>query len=138
MNTKQKAQHACKVCGCTDEFACPGGCGWATKDTCTRCFKVNIEQLHAELQAFERIGLGEINFSLGGLAAFNLIGLLQLALRHPNLSQRQKDFLTGFAVSIKQSFPGGMVQIHAAIAKGFDPGCDQDRFPQDPARGIGS
>lgn len=27
----------CVECGCTDENACPGGCVWATADTCSRC-----------------------------------------------------------------------------------------------------
>lgn len=29
----------CRLCGCTDEAACPGGCVWATPaaDLCSRC-----------------------------------------------------------------------------------------------------
>lgn len=27
----------CRVCGCTDENACPGGCSWANRDICTSC-----------------------------------------------------------------------------------------------------
>jgi hypothetical protein len=29
----------CKICGCTEQDACPGGCGWADPDRtlCTRC-----------------------------------------------------------------------------------------------------
>lgn len=26
----------CRVCGCTDDAACPGGCEWAD-DLCSRC-----------------------------------------------------------------------------------------------------
>jgi hypothetical protein len=28
---------ACRVCGCTDDRACPGGCSWAEPDLCSRC-----------------------------------------------------------------------------------------------------
>ena len=27
----------CRVCGCTDELACEGGCAWAGADLCSRC-----------------------------------------------------------------------------------------------------
>jgi hypothetical protein len=27
----------CRVCGCTDERACPGGCIWAEPNLCSRC-----------------------------------------------------------------------------------------------------
>lgn len=27
----------CRVCGCTDERACPGGCVWAEPNLCSRC-----------------------------------------------------------------------------------------------------
>jgi len=27
----------CRVCGCTNEQGCPGGCVWAEPDLCSRC-----------------------------------------------------------------------------------------------------
>lgn len=27
----------CRECGCTENDACPGGCGWAEPDLCTAC-----------------------------------------------------------------------------------------------------
>lgn len=30
-------QRACRVCGCTDDHACPEGCAWAEEDLCTAC-----------------------------------------------------------------------------------------------------
>lgn len=27
----------CRVCGCWELRACPGGCGWASADRCTAC-----------------------------------------------------------------------------------------------------
>lgn len=29
---------SCRVCGCTDDKACPGGCVWAEPDLCSRCY----------------------------------------------------------------------------------------------------
>lgn len=31
------APQRCRVCGCTDERACPGGCEWVEPDLCSRC-----------------------------------------------------------------------------------------------------
>ncbi|ACL58709.1 hypothetical protein [Methylobacterium nodulans] len=31
----------CRDCGCTQEDACPGGCGWAGEDQCTACAAEN-------------------------------------------------------------------------------------------------
>lgn len=31
------AIRTCRVCGCTDIAACPGGCWWVGKDLCSRC-----------------------------------------------------------------------------------------------------
>lgn len=34
-------EKSCKVCGCTEEMACPGGCHWVKDikggDLCSRC-----------------------------------------------------------------------------------------------------
>ena len=27
----------CRVCGCTDDHACPGGCYWVEPDLCSQC-----------------------------------------------------------------------------------------------------
>lgn len=32
-------ERSCRVCGCTDERACPGGCYWVEPDLCSRCFE---------------------------------------------------------------------------------------------------
>lgn len=34
---KEAGVQVCARCGCTNDAACAGGCGWATKDLCTRC-----------------------------------------------------------------------------------------------------
>lgn len=33
-------ERTCRVCGCTDLRACPGGCAWAGPDLCTNCTDV--------------------------------------------------------------------------------------------------
>lgn len=33
----------CRVCGCTDQCACPGGCSWVEPDLCSAC-AVNPEE----------------------------------------------------------------------------------------------
>lgn len=30
-------KRACRVCGCTDDHACEGGCCWVDKDLCSTC-----------------------------------------------------------------------------------------------------
>lgn len=34
----------CRVCGCTDDMACPGGCYWVEPDLCSRCAGVDKEE----------------------------------------------------------------------------------------------
>lgn len=29
--------HRCRVCGCTEDHACPGGCSWVGLDLCSTC-----------------------------------------------------------------------------------------------------
>lgn len=31
----------CRVCGCTELDACPGGCSWVEEDLCSRCANAN-------------------------------------------------------------------------------------------------
>jgi hypothetical protein len=32
-----KKENKCRVCGCTDSHACPGGCWWVQDDLCSSC-----------------------------------------------------------------------------------------------------
>jgi hypothetical protein len=34
---KEPAEQKCRVCGCTWENACPGGCYWVEPDLCSQC-----------------------------------------------------------------------------------------------------
>lgn len=35
---------ACRVCGCTDDRACPGGCYWVEADLCSVCVEDPIDR----------------------------------------------------------------------------------------------
>ncbi len=35
--TVDEDEQKCRVCGCTDDMACPGGCYWVEPDLCSRC-----------------------------------------------------------------------------------------------------
>lgn len=46
-------QRACRVCGCTDDRACPGGCYWVEDDLCSRCAAMGKrESFITKVQAF--------------------------------------------------------------------------------------
>lgn len=34
----------CRVCGCTDFNACPGGCFWVAPDLCSVCYHEMIDE----------------------------------------------------------------------------------------------
>ena len=33
----RKRTRKCRICGCTNERACPGGCYWVERDLCSAC-----------------------------------------------------------------------------------------------------
>jgi hypothetical protein len=37
LHLARATEPACRVCGCTEYQACPGGCAWAEGDLCTAC-----------------------------------------------------------------------------------------------------
>lgn len=39
----------CRVCGCTDDRACPGGCWWAGPDLCTACDPPEVAAIEGQL-----------------------------------------------------------------------------------------
>lgn len=32
-------ERTCRICGCTEDHACPGGCSWVEEDLCSACAK---------------------------------------------------------------------------------------------------
>jgi hypothetical protein len=55
----ETAPRACRVCGCTDDNPCAGGCGWAGEDLCTNCVD-KVPALYSE---------GEMNAYIAALKA---------------------------------------------------------------------
>lgn len=37
------AKRTCRVCGCTDDQACEGGCSWVEEDLCSKCVPAESE-----------------------------------------------------------------------------------------------
>ncbi len=37
MKTDRRGMFACRVCGCTHDRACAGGCSWVETDLCSTC-----------------------------------------------------------------------------------------------------
>ena len=37
LDAQLKTQRRCRICGCTDENACYGGCSWVEIDLCSKC-----------------------------------------------------------------------------------------------------
>jgi hypothetical protein len=61
----------CDVCGCTDHFACAGGCGWVPRlddrHICTNCDGLELAQMYGvDVAHPARVALlGHDNFSEG-------------------------------------------------------------------------
>lgn len=51
----------CRICGCTDDNACPGGCYWVEEDLCSKCVETDRLQDAAKdtLDALERYAAWE-------------------------------------------------------------------------------
>ena len=42
---RPQEKQQCRVCGCTEDRACPGGCSWVEKDLCSACTDTEEAQL---------------------------------------------------------------------------------------------
>lgn len=57
--TPPAAPRQCRICGCTDEEACPGGCSWSQPEICSTCAarqQVADAQYLATLRAQQEAG----------------------------------------------------------------------------------
>jgi hypothetical protein len=43
----------CRVCGCTDEQPCVGGCTWVSDDLCSACATPAVMDFWEQYEAFE-------------------------------------------------------------------------------------
>ena len=84
---------ACRVCGCTDEHACPGGCCWVLPEICSRC----VERAEAllsppkrRLADFWRAIEAETDPNVLTLALHNATGDWRRAAIHERLGEVQR------------------------------------------------
>lgn len=57
LDRRRDKTRSCRVCGCTDDRACPGGCLWADEDLCSACVGVPRQ---SGLQSGGDFVLGEV------------------------------------------------------------------------------
>ena len=143
----------CRLCGCTEDHPCPTGCAWAdeTRTVCTLCVErvramppelhvliatavtagdqdeiqklllqalaADVLELHAEAKAME--------MGLAPITAFQVCGLLQLALRHPGLSPELRLVGDRLVALFEQWFDAGAPAAAIAIRRGADPAHDR-------------
>lgn len=47
-------ERRCRVCGCTDDNACPGGCYWVEDDLCSTCADKMLKKLEKSIRDFDK------------------------------------------------------------------------------------
>jgi hypothetical protein len=47
--TRRTPRRRCRICGCTDTRACPGGCFWVEPDLCSSCASPSAWQYDPEI-----------------------------------------------------------------------------------------
>ena len=83
----------CRICGCSDEHACPGGCYWVEDDLCSRCDKAieavarwkigNLEKLEHQVDAGAgKLGGEDLELEHQVLAGAGELGGEDLELEH--------------------------------------------------------
>lgn len=102
---------ACRVCGCTDERACEGGCSWVEPDLCSQCQLRIFEDLMRRLQP--------MTLELPPVAAFCLIGQIQLACRHPDNLGPMREIVEELAREIQQAFAGQDPEFGRLVEQGW-------------------
>lgn len=140
----------CRLCGCVESRACPDGCSWAddTETLCTACVEL-VAMMPAELRSkiaalldrnqsiddvllegllseFREAQADGICLDLGAIpafTAFQLCGLLQLALRHPDLADTLRDTGVRMVTLFDQVFQQSECPTATLIIRrGNDPG----------------
>lgn len=82
-----------------------------------------IEALHNEIQFIQ--SQGPIVIEIDAASAFSLIGLLQLAMRHPGLTEHNRETGRSFVERISVIFPPGSV-AHGIIQQGYQEEYDKE------------
>jgi hypothetical protein len=60
LSCRQKEKEMkCRICGCTDDQACPGGCYWVDDDLCSRCDETIEAISRWKIYRWKRYGRGD-------------------------------------------------------------------------------
>ena len=54
----QADKRRCRVCGCTQFHACPGGCYWVSDDLCSRCLRFSNVFTFGKIPSEEKASVG--------------------------------------------------------------------------------
>lgn len=91
--TQPNMERVCKYCGCTNSQCCPGGCTWIddAQAICISCLpRVSVaELLQAVTTEYVVFSEAEVRVGFLPLQISTIVGLVQLALRHPSMKHTQ-------------------------------------------------
>lgn len=82
----------CRVCGCTDQTACTtaaGPCHWVEQDLCSACAEPSQQGVLRATDLEALMSAEGLSFNLPAAHSFMLLSLIQLALRHPDVSPNE-------------------------------------------------
>lgn len=130
----------CRVCGCTEERACPveGGCYWVEDTLCSGCAREEYMKHGMTLTPETNhvlLNCG-IELALRAGEASVIVAALQLACRHPGLKGQNRQIAEAFARQIQASI-ALTPQLKFMLDLGWDTTCDVETVPQpEPSRII--
>jgi hypothetical protein len=127
--------NACKYCGCTQERACIGGCHWIDEErsVCSACLPLLPHDDLFPLYTAEILAADEIEVEVPLVTLTVLVGLVQLALRHPQIDQQGRaaqmarrfiESLADHSPSCEPSIGDLFPAIGETIRRGFLPQYD--------------
>lgn len=127
----------CKYCGCTDSRPCaiPAGdgrlqaCFWINEDQpiCSACLSRMSPEDLLEAMAIDhqRAGGAELSVIFDSAQLCAIVGLVQLALRHPNIPPFTRDLGATFVAQVAEYLSGcNLFVLAELIRRGGDPAHD--------------
>lgn len=129
MTTTIEQSGVCRVCGCTNDRACEGGCTWANhgRTVCSACAFPHEELLFHQT-VVEMSLLGPVQLAIDPTYLFALIGELQLALRHPGNQGGSAEIARQFIENVRQEH-FNTPALYETIRRGFMAEHDVPREP---------
>ena len=126
----------CKHCGCTEQRACGGGCAWVdeSRTLCSACLHLasDEELLAGTLSDHRRSREAEIPLALSTVELTALVGLLQLAMRHPEIEDAGiRQLGQAFVDDVETCFLNtGLRSLAELVRRGNLPDHDQPLEPE--------